>query len=388
MTPTTCHEKVSIQTQIILLLMSALTIMSNVAIVTTLPHFNEHFAVKNIEFYSRLMLTISSLSVAFLAPLVGSFVYFFGKKNSAILGLFLFALFGSSGLYLNSIYLLLVSRFLFGISIAMLMIVSTSLVGDYFENNQRYKFLSKQNLFVALGGISFVIIGGFLTDIFWRLPFGIYFLGLILIPGVFLHIHEKKQTSIQKTMPLNKQLYVVYFFTFIYMAIFFILPTQMPFLMISQFGASGKLTGAIISTSFIGTGIGAFVYHKIKSKFSFYEIYLYANLILSFGLILIGLVNHIYLFFCTAFIMGFGAGNIMTNATAWVLFLAKPTNRVKATAFLSSFLFLGQFFSPFLTHPFIQKAGIQGAFIMLGAILFCVVVFAIIIKKAKKIFTF
>ncbi len=72
---------ISKPTKITLLLLSMLTMMSNVAIVTMLPHLNEHFEdVKNIELYSRLMITLPSLSIALLSPFLGHFVYKTGKK--------------------------------------------------------------------------------------------------------------------------------------------------------------------------------------------------------------------------------------------------------------------------------------------------------------------
>ena len=145
-----------------LLLISMTTMMSNVAIVTALPHLKEHFAdIKNIEFYSRLMLTLPSFVIAILAPILGHIIFRFGKKRSAIIALVVFAISGSTGLYLDSLELLLASRAVFGVCVATLMIVSTSLVGDYFKEQSRHKFMGYQSAFTAVGGVVFVIGGGF-----------------------------------------------------------------------------------------------------------------------------------------------------------------------------------------------------------------------------------
>ncbi|NQY93852.1 MAG: MFS transporter, partial [Campylobacteraceae bacterium] len=122
-----------------LLLLSMTTMMSNVAIVTTLPQLKEYFIhINDIEFYSRLMLTLPSLVIAILAPFLGHIIFKFGKKKSTLYALSLFALSGSAGLYLDTIELLLLSRAVFGIGVASLMIVSTSLVGDYFKEHERH----------------------------------------------------------------------------------------------------------------------------------------------------------------------------------------------------------------------------------------------------------
>ncbi|MFA9374909.1 MAG: MFS transporter, partial [Poseidonibacter sp.] len=168
-----------------LLLLSMTTSMSNVAIVTALPHLKEYFTnVENIEFYSRLMLTLPSLVIALLAPILGHIIFKFGKKRSAIIALVIFSISGSSGLYLDSLEMLLASRAVFGVSIATLMIVSTSLVGDYFKAQSRHKFMGYQSSFMAIGGVIFVTGGGFLSDISWRYSFGIYLIGFLLLPLV------------------------------------------------------------------------------------------------------------------------------------------------------------------------------------------------------------
>lgn len=161
------------------------TTMSNVAIVTALPRFQEYFKdIENIEFFSRLMLTLSSLVIAILSPFLGHLIFKLGKKNSAIFALALFAITGSAGLYLEQLELFLVSRAFFGIAVATLMIVSTSLVGDYFQGEKRHKFMGYQSAFMGIGGIAFVFGGGVLSDISWRYPFGIYLIGFILLPLV------------------------------------------------------------------------------------------------------------------------------------------------------------------------------------------------------------
>lgn len=163
------------------------TMMSNVAIVTTLPRFQNYFNyIENIEFYSRLMLTLPSLIVAILSPILGIYIFKFGKKKSAFFALTLFALTGSAGLYLEHLQAFLLSRALFGIAVATQMIVATSLVGDYFKGEARHKFMGYQSAFMAVGGITFVFGGGILSDINWRLPFGIYLIGILLLPMVYL----------------------------------------------------------------------------------------------------------------------------------------------------------------------------------------------------------
>ncbi|MDO8453974.1 MAG: MFS transporter [Sulfurimonas sp.] len=356
-------------TKFTLLLMSMMTMMSNVAIVTTLPHLSSVFKdVENIEFLSRLMITLPSLAIAILAPFLGHVVSRFGKKSSAVVALIFFSLFGSAGLYLETIYELLASRFFFGIAIAVLMIVSTSLIGDYFKDEARHKFMGLQSAFMAIGGVFFLVGGGFLSDISWRYPFGIYLVGFVILFFVAKFLVHKESELEEETQIIHN-LFPIYILAFLLMMIFYILPTQMPFLIINVFHASGTLAGEIIATAFIFNALGAMSFVFLKKRFDFKTIYMIGMGIVAIGFILIGLVENVYLFFVTSPIMGFGGGVLMTNVTAWMLSHAHHTKRVKSSSYLTSALFLGQFSSPIVFHPFVSYFGVEHFFEVVGILL-------------------
>ena len=379
-------NNISKLTILTILLLAMTTSMSNVAIVTTLPHLKEYFTdISNIEFYSRLMLTLPSLVIALLAPILGHFIFRFGKKRSVLIALFFFSLFGTAGLYLNSIESLLASRALFGLCVATLMIVSTSLVGDYFKEHDRHKFMGYQSAFMAIGGVFFVIGGGFLSDINWRFPFGIYFIGIVLIPFAFLYLKEVKIETLQDDLSVNigKNMIIVYILAFIYMLLFFILPTQIPFLLIEKFDASGKMAGTIIAVAFFCNALGAIAFSKLKTRFNFVSIYLIGITLIALGFSIVGVINHIYFFFISSPILGFAGGLMMTNVTAWMLSKTSHEKRVKSSGYFTSAIFLGQFLSPIVFHPFLDFLEIQDFFWFIGLSLFICSFMAFVVLKKK-----
>jgi len=381
-------KSIQLGTKITLLLISMMTMMSNVAVVTILPHLSEIYStIDHIEFLSRMMITLPSLAIAILAPFLGTLVYKYGKRRSAIVGLILFSATGTAGLYLDSIYAILVSRFLLGIAIAILMIVSTSLIGDYFKDEERHKFMGLQSAFVSMGGIFFIVGGGMLSDLNWRYPFAIYGIGfIILIFAVKYIIDYSYQSNIVDEEEVNHRLYPIYIMAFILMAIFYILPTQFPYLMINVFHATGEKTGLIIASAFVFNAIGALSFVKLKRYFEFSTIYMIGMGIIAIGFIGISQVRELQWFFVTAPIIGLGGGILMTNITAWLLHYAHSTKRVKATAYLTSSLFLGQFFSPIITYPIVHYFGIEDFFKVMGISLLLVLLLTLLIKntRAKK----
>lgn len=347
------------------------TMMSNVAIVTSLPHLGDHFPdIEQIGFLSRMMLTLPSLAIAILAPFLGHLLHRFKRTHALMTALLFFALAGSAGLYLPDIYSLLLSRFALGVAIAVLMILTTSLVGDYFQAEERHRYMGMQSAFTSVGGLLFLLAGGILSDIDWRYSFGIYLAGILFLPLVFLYIKEPSHYHLLgEEEGVQPKLFKIYLLAFFLMLIFYILPTQMPFLMMNHFGADGKLTGMIIAMAFIFNALGALTFARLKTYFDFKSIYMIGMSIVAVGFLLIGNVHNVYLFFFTSPILGFGGGLLMTNIIAWMLHLAHENQRIRSSGYLTSFLFMGQFFSPIIFHPAVEYFGVQHFFVAMGVTL-------------------
>lgn len=355
-------------TKVTLLAISTLTVMSNAAIITSLPHLGQHFNnIANIELLSRLMITLPSLAIALLSPFLGHLIYKTSVVKSAIFGLLLFGIAGSAGLYLDDMYRLLFSRIFLGIAIAMLMIVGTSLIGDYFKGPARHKFMGLQSACVSLGGIMFISGGGILSDIHWKYPFGIYLIGLCIVPLAILFLREPQNLPHDEDeKEISGSLYSIYFLAFVMMLLFYTLPTQMPFLIMNHFGASGTMAGFIISTAMGSSALGALSFAKLKHHLSFKTIYLIGIATLACGFIAIGSITHVSFFFISSPIMGFSNGLLMTTTMAWMLQRADAKKRIKASAYFTSSLYAGQFCSPLLFHPIVKQVGLQDFFILLG----------------------
>lgn len=380
-------KKVEKSTTITLLLIAMLGVMSNTAIVTSLPHLGEHFKnTPHIELLSRLMITLPSLIIAILAPFLGHFLYRTSITKNAIFALVLFAVAGSAGLYLENINSLLISRMFLGLAIAIIMIVGTTLTGYYFHGKERDRFMGLQSAFISIGGVLFITGGGMLSDLGWRYPFGIYLIGLIVVPTVILFL--KEPSSIPSEMEDDKELpdsvRFIYILAFILMLIFYVLPTQMPFLMINHFGASGTLAGLIISSAMASNALGAISFAKFKKHFSYNDIWLIGLVILGIGFTAIGNITNVYFFFFTSPIMGFGGGLLMTATMAWMLDIVHHSRRTKASGYLTGAFFAGQFASPIVFYPVVSYFGLQNFFIILGVTIFIITFSFVLYKKIKK----
>ena len=111
-----------------LLLAATLTVMSNATISPALPGIQEQFSsTPDAALLTRLLVTAPSLTVALLAPFAGLLADRLGRRTELLLGVALYALAGTAGFWLGNLHLILASRLLLGVAVALIMTSQTAL---------------------------------------------------------------------------------------------------------------------------------------------------------------------------------------------------------------------------------------------------------------------
>lgn len=370
--------------QISLLLIATLGVMSGITVVSSLPLIAHTFSdIEHIEFLSKLMLTIPSIMIALFAPFAGHIVDKFGRLKPLYTGIVLFIIGGSSGFYLHDFYVILIGRALLGVAVALIMTSSTALIGDYFSEELRHKFMSKQGMAVALGGILFISLGGLLAQIHWSYPFAIYLIPLLFFPLLLTSLYEpEKHSQINEDLDVETKLFPVYLTAFFVMVLFYMLPTQLPYLIVDILGGKPQTVGFVIATAMTFNALTSMQYAKIKAKFSYIQIYTATFVLFGTGLFIVSQADSIaHLFFATA-PLGMAFGLLLVNTNAWFLSKVPPHKRGKASGMLTSSFFLGQFSSPLLFEPIVLAYGIQGLFFIISLVAFCTAIL-LFIKSYK-----
>lgn len=356
-----------------------MTVMAGATIAPSLPEMTKAFPDNALaETLTKLVLTIPGLFIALTSPISGWFIDRFGRLKLLTAMLLLYAIAGSSGLYLNSLYEIIVGRALLGIAVGGIMTTAVALIGDYYEGNERQRFLGTQAGIMALSGTLFISAGGFLADLSWRYPFAIYLAALLAIPLVLIFLKEPKvveNDQKEDVLHVPKMAWTIYGLSFIGMVVFYLMPVQIPFLMQEIAEVGNTATGLAISIVMLVGGITSFQYPKLKNRFSHYQIYGLTFLLMGAGYLLISFANNYFMTLPGLFISGLGAGLLLPNSNLCLVTLASPQNRGKVLGLLTTFIFLGQFASPLFFQPLINITSISSGFyylslaLILGSIL-------------------
>ena len=368
--------------QTALLIVATLGIMSGITIVSSLPLISHTFStVPNIEFLSKLMLTIPSIIIALFSPFAGHIVDKWGRLTPLYIGIFLFIVGGSSGFYLHDFYVILVGRAILGLGVSLIMTSSTALIGDYFSEEVRHKFMAKQGMVVALGGIIFITSGGLLAQMHWSYPFAIYFIPILFVPFLMKYLYEPKRHKHAEDLEVETKLLPVYLTAFFVMVLFYMMPTQFPYLIVNTLDGKPQTIGFVIATAMAFNALTAMQYAKIKARLSYMQIFSATFALFGLGLFIISQATSIPgLFFATVPI-GMGFGLLLVNTNSWFLSLVPAHKRGKAAGILTSSFFLGQFASPILFEPIVSVYGIQGLF--LGVAMFSLLLSGVLFFRSR-----
>lgn len=358
------------QIKIGLLSASTMTIMAGAIVAPSLPLIQEAFSDHpGIELLSRLVITLPALFIVFFSSLAGWSIDRFGRRFMMLGSLIFYALAGSTGIYATSIWFLLFGRAMLGIAVAGNMVTITTLIADFFDGHERNRFVGFQGSFMAFGGVLFILLAGWLSDISWQMPFWLYLLSLPVCLLVWKSIPEPKRSGRrypaldQKSGIRNRQTtYFIYLMGFTGMALFYIIPAQLPFLLKNSLGASNSMIGYAISISTLSGALISLTYGAIRKKIGFQWIYAIAFALFSLGYWMISKETNYFSILLALAISGLGTGLLMPNANLWMLSIAPEMSRGRMVGNLTMAVFMGQFLSPLLLHPLISASGIEAAF--------------------------
>ncbi len=346
------------QVKVTLLLVSSLTIMSMITISASLPDMTRAFSsLPNAENLVKLTLSFPALFIALTAIIAGKFIDKFGRLRLLSAALILYAIGGSSGYWLDNIYLILAGRALLGICVGITMTVATTLIADYYQGKSRQKFAGLQIAVMSLGGIMFVTLGGVLADISWRVPFLLYLFPMLVLPMTSLFLKEPKTLHIAKSKNTSvkspKIIWLVFINVMIMWILFFIIPVQIPFYLKSIGIEKNTLIGIAIASSTLFSVVSSLSFSRIKDRLSYQQVFGIGYLLMalafasisyggSYGMVMIGML-----------LAGLGMGLMIPNANVWVMQLAPEQIRGQEIGRLTTFWFMGQFLSPIILLPFL-----------------------------------
>jgi len=398
--------------ELFILLSGTLTVMAGATISPILKEMTAHFdQVPNIGLVSQLVLSVTSLAIAVGALFIGVIIDKFGRKSVLVTTTVLYAIFGTMGFYILNIYVILVSRILLGFAVAGIMTSCTTLIGDYYTGEKRNQVLGFQSTLMSFGGALFIILGGALGNLSWNYAFLVYFLSLLILPGIIIFIPEPKRNIEEENdlakpsddviekkagFPIKVGL-LSYTLMFLIMTVFYFIPSQFSFYLSNFDVESELLIGLAIATSSITAGIASFFYKYIKMALDTQLIFIINLIFVGSGFFVLSFAPEFWVVILGSSLAGLGWGIFMPNINSWLLLHTPNRLRGRVVGLFTTMLYTGQFVSPLIAASIIPiisisgQTGISGLLLIGGIVVFVLLIMPItllltnIIKNKKSV---
>lgn len=372
------HREPGVMTGIALLLPITLTTMAIVLLAPVLPKLMAEYAdVRGHEYLVPMVLTLPSLCVAVLCPFAGMLGDYFGRRRLLLASFVLYAVVGVAPLFLTDLVHILISRLGVGIAEALIYVLSTTMIGDYYEGEKRDRWLAGQTAFASVSALLFFNVGGVLGEIGWRAPFAVYASALVMFALVLKYTWEPTGDASAETPPAAPRnlswagfpwgkLAVIAGIT-IYGSIFFYTVQIQASAGLAELGlSSAARIGFLTSLASLGVPLGTFIYSRI-GRLGVGRLLLAEFGLLAFGFLLMGRSGTTGGFLAGCFINQLGAGMLLPTLLVWSMSILPFEVRGRGTGFWQSAFALGQWLSPITVTFFaMQLGGLMKGLEMLG----------------------
>lgn len=352
-----------------LLLVPTLTVTSG-TIAPALPGIREHFAaVPGADLLSRMVLSTVGLALALAAPVGGILSDRIGRRPVLLVSLALYALGGLTGLAARTLPELLAGRVLVGVAMGGILTAGGAMVVDLFAPEERARFMARQSAAASLAGVAFMPLAGVLAQEGWRLPFLIHLWALAVLGlGLALPAVRSAHAPAGPRAPLPRAgLAAVYAAALVYMLVFYLLPTQLPFRLRAQ-GVDPRRIGLVLALAPLASAFAAAAWTRVAARFAPAAAAAAGLGAMGAGWLVVASVDSPWTAAAGAALTGAGSGIAFPSLSAWLGLLAPAEARGRAMAGLAVSICVGQFASPLAMQPLVGRWGTGAAFVAAGVL--------------------
>ena len=331
-----------------ILSISLLTVMAGAAIAPALGVISAHFAGRN-PLLIQLIVSLPALFIILTNLVFPWLCRLMRTRTLALTGLAIYVLSGAGAFFLDDIWLLLCFRALMGVSVGMIMPLSTGLLAYYFPPEEQAWLMGLSAAMNQMGGMVATFLAGMLAGIRWNYAFLVYLLGLVAIVLVAVNLpNERLSGRGGVSLSLFKRFHPSVVGMFLVMVLFFIYPTNF------ALTASETLSGMGVTLMMVGLDVVAFlvglVFGVLMKRFAAQMKYVAPMGFAAGYLCLATGSGLVWLLLGSAFIgIANGIGVPYLNTIGSVK--AGKEAATTVMPLLSAALYLGQFLSPLIVSP-------------------------------------
>lgn len=356
-----------------------LPIIAIVSMFPAVPQMIAHFASDpSAPTKVPAMVSAPGLTVAILALFAGLMVDKFGRRRLLLWSSGLYGFVGMAPMFLDNLDHIYASRLLLGVAEAAILTTTNTLIGDYWDEKGRYRWLSIQGIVGPFFGSAVIFTSGYLASMSWNTVFAIYAVGFVCFFAMLAFIYEpENDDTARKMLGIGEEA-----------------TTPFPWAGVALFGLVTLFGGALYYVFIINGGIvwqelgvsdpkeigrlttipsmfvivGALIFWGTGRLGARTQLTIFLGLLGS-GLAVIGSASDWKGMVAGMALQQTGAGMAVPTLIAWAQGYLPFEHRGRGMGVWTSTFFLGQFVSPLLVSLARTSSGsMQGAFLIAGVL--------------------
>lgn len=333
-----------------ILSLSILTIMATDTVAPLVGQISASFPDVNPTLIKQTI-TLPSLMTIFFSLIAGQLVKVISKKTIMAIGLGLYTLGGIAAGWAHSFAWHLVLRSVLGAGTGLIVPLVASFIADFYKGKQRIDMIGYSFAVSHMGGVVMPPLAAWIGGQDWRSAFLIY--GIAPIIFIFTMLFIPKQTrqnnsekEVKRTEPIPVLVIWLSIASFFMVVIFFIIITDIPFLIQSKQIIAPFVTAFGLSISTFGSTLSGLAFSRVYLKLKKWIIPV-GLLICASGFILTTLTQSSIITLVGLFFTGVGLGLLISLVTLLTTNSVGPNDSTAALAVVNSAFSVGIFVSPF-----------------------------------------
>jgi predicted MFS family arabinose efflux permease len=337
--------------------------------------FDAFGTMPNATFWIPMLLTVPALCIALFAIPAGWLGDRIGRRRTLMIALLFYGIAGTAPLFLSGFAAIFASRVLLGLAEAVIITLSATMIGDYFQGVQRARWLAMISTIATFSAVLLLLIGGALGAEFgWRGPFAVYGISLLILPLMLLFTWEPSPAEhvVQIAEPPaifpRRHLILSAAVTLFGSSLFYTLAVQQS-LGLTDLGVRDPARiGLLSALASLANPVGTLVFRRFAAAAT-WRLLTAAFVILGVALLWMATARSDVIFAAAAGLGLFGAGILMPTLITWTMRELPFIYRGIGTGIFQSAFAFGQFASTLLMAVLVGKltGSALAAFGIIGA---------------------
>jgi len=333
----------------------------------------------------QMIATIPALFLALTPPVYAKCLEFFKKKTILYIAAALFIIGGvSPGFIHPNIWVILFFRALIGMATGICIPMSTDLVIDFFEDEERHSMMGYVSATVGISGILFQLLGGYLAGIRWNYAFYAYLVSILFFVFSFIFLPEPDRQAkiatqegagnVRAKLPVSVYM-ITLVFGFFYL-LWYALPSNGAIVLLGEKIAAPAQIGLAFAFLTVGSFVSSILFKWLFKAFKF------LLLPISFAIGAVGFyicfISHtFYLFTLGITLLGFAMGIIVPATMTKLSGLVPYSAAAKAIAIGYLGMGVGGFLQPLVFNLFTEPGRAPFLIGAVGMLVFTVVMYCV-----------